>query len=102
MIVLAGTKETILLVIVIAVLLISDVMALFLIETSTLVTTAISAQLVLTIGSLAMIAFSKAPAASVEPSPSEKDSTVGVVPSVEKLRFRPVGKNKSSMDLIKF
>ena len=106
MIVLAGTKETILLVIVIAALLISDLMALFLIDVSPLVTTAIGAQLVLTIGSLAMIAFSKAPAPPVEPSASEEDEepAVGViVPSDEKkLRLRPLGKNKSSTGIIKF
>jgi len=102
MIVLAGTKETILLVIVIAALLISDLMALFLIDVSTLVTTAISAQLVLTIGSLAMIAFSKAPAPPVEPSsPEDDEPAVGVVvPSTEKsLRLRPLGKNKSSTEI---
>lgn len=106
MIVLAGTKETILLVIVIAALLISDVMALFLIDVSPLVTTAIGAQLILTIGSLAMIAFSKSPGASALPASSEKDedSAVGVVvPEVEnKLRFRALDKNKSSTGLIKF
>jgi len=106
MIVLAGTKETILLVIVIAALLISDVMALFLIDVSPLVTTAIGAQLILTIGSLAMIAFSKSPVAPALPASSEKDedSAVGVVvPEVDnKLRFRPLDKNKSSTGLIKF